>query len=129
MFTETISSSILSFLLFLHSFMLSSCSLYSIGSLFLYNFCKLKVKITLYCLQRPDPHYHFSGNTYLILVKGYLALSFALAASRTCIWVQSIKNKEKDTRQVLKVKKAFPHPCYDNTSRVNDLMLLKVRWN
>ncbi|XP_061585535.1 granzyme A-like [Cololabis saira] len=37
------------------------------------------------------------------------------------------KNKEKDSRQVQKVKKAIPHPCYDKTEHLNDLMLLKLQ--
>ncbi|XP_070690187.1 granzyme A-like [Pempheris klunzingeri] len=40
--------------------------------------------------------------------------------------VHSIKEKEKDSRQVLKVKSHFPHPCYDEADKVNDLMLLKL---
>ncbi|XP_061586068.1 granzyme A-like [Cololabis saira] len=43
--------------------------------------------------------------------------------------VHSIKNKmkEKDSRQVQKVKKAIPHPCYDENENLNDLMLLKLQ--
>lgn len=41
--------------------------------------------------------------------------------------VHSIDGLEKDSRQVRKVKR-FPHPCYDDYEKVNDLMLLKVRW-
>ncbi|KAL6113870.1 gzma [Pungitius sinensis] len=36
------------------------------------------------------------------------------------------KLKEKDSRQVRTVKKSFPHPCYDATDKVNDVMLLKL---
>ncbi|KAK5875305.1 hypothetical protein CesoFtcFv8_027798 [Champsocephalus esox] len=39
--------------------------------------------------------------------------------------VHSIKGKEKDSRQVRKVK-SFPHPSYDATKKINDLMLLKL---
>ncbi|KAM6931363.1 granzyme A-like [Xenentodon cancila] len=41
--------------------------------------------------------------------------------------VHSINKKDnKKDVQVQKVKKAVPHPCYDRTDRVNDLMLLKL---
>ncbi|XP_060894521.1 granzyme A-like [Labrus mixtus] len=39
--------------------------------------------------------------------------------------VHSINQKEKDSRQVQKVKR-FPHPCYDADDNGNDLMLLKL---
>lgn len=40
--------------------------------------------------------------------------------------VHSIKQEEKETRQVRKVKGRIPHPCYDPEFKVNDIMLLKV---
>ncbi|XP_026198934.1 granzyme A-like isoform X1 [Anabas testudineus] len=42
--------------------------------------------------------------------------------------VHSIKEKknEKNSRQIRKVKKQFPHPSYDEKKKVNDLMLLKL---
>ena len=40
--------------------------------------------------------------------------------------VHSIKQEEKETRQVRKVKGRVPHPCYDAEFKVNDIMLLKV---
>ncbi|XP_055367983.1 polyserase-2-like [Betta splendens] len=42
--------------------------------------------------------------------------------------VHSIKSKEneKGSRQVRTVKKSFPHPCFDQTEKTNDLMLLKL---
>uniref|UniRef100_A0A8C6KYZ0 Granzyme A-like n=1 Tax=Nothobranchius furzeri TaxID=105023 RepID=A0A8C6KYZ0_NOTFU len=42
--------------------------------------------------------------------------------------VHSIKDKakEKNFRQVRKVKKSIPHPCFDKDERVNDLRLLKL---
>ncbi|XP_059193616.1 granzyme A-like [Centropristis striata] len=45
---------------------------------------------------------------------------------KVLLGVHSIKQKEKDSRQVRKVKRCVPHPCYDNTDKVNDLMLLKL---
>ncbi|XP_044191955.1 granzyme A-like [Thunnus albacares] len=47
---------------------------------------------------------------------------------RVLLGVHSIKSKrkEKDSRQILAVKSRIPHPCYDETKIVNDLMLLKL---
>lgn len=38
----------------------------------------------------------------------------------------AIKKEERDSRQVRKVQIRVPHPCYDATDKVNDLMLFKV---
>ncbi|XP_008286356.1 granzyme A-like isoform X1 [Stegastes partitus] len=46
---------------------------------------------------------------------------------KVLLGVHSIKEKEKDSRQVRTVKKHVPHPCYDDTDKVNDLMLLKLQ--
>ncbi|XP_069379501.1 granzyme A [Paralichthys olivaceus] len=40
--------------------------------------------------------------------------------------VHSIKANEKNSRQLIKVEKHFPHPDYDPTKHVNDIMLLKL---
>ncbi|XP_039658092.1 granzyme A-like [Perca fluviatilis] len=40
--------------------------------------------------------------------------------------VHSIKEMKKDSTQVRKVKRLVPHPCYDATDNVNDLMLVKL---
>ncbi|XP_026198923.1 granzyme A-like [Anabas testudineus] len=42
--------------------------------------------------------------------------------------LHSITNEknEKNSRQVQKVKKQFPHPCFDKEDKINDLMLLKL---
>ncbi|XP_054467349.1 granzyme A-like [Anoplopoma fimbria] len=40
--------------------------------------------------------------------------------------VHSIREKEKESWQVCNVKHRVPHPCYDATDKVNDLMLLKL---
>ncbi|XP_053267273.1 granzyme K [Pleuronectes platessa] len=40
--------------------------------------------------------------------------------------VHSIKAKKDKSRQVIKVKKCFPHPRYNAATRVNDIMLLKL---
>ncbi|XP_071210311.1 granzyme A-like [Salvelinus alpinus] len=46
--------------------------------------------------------------------------------NKVFLGVHSIKQEEKDTRQVRKVKGRVPHPCYDPGFRVNDIMLLKL---
>ncbi|XP_047448820.1 granzyme A-like [Mugil cephalus] len=45
---------------------------------------------------------------------------------KVMLGVHSIKAKEKNARQVLKVKKGYRHPCYNEKEHVNDLMLLKL---
>ncbi|KAK1892023.1 Granzyme A [Dissostichus eleginoides] len=45
--------------------------------------------------------------------------------TKVILGVHSIKGDGKDSRQVRKVK-SFPHPCYDATEYINDLMLLKL---
>ncbi|XP_043967117.1 granzyme K-like [Gambusia affinis] len=42
--------------------------------------------------------------------------------------VHSIKEKKKEQqyRQIRKVKRSVPHPCYDSKEKNNDLMLLKL---
>lgn len=44
------------------------------------------------------------------------------------VWlgVHNHAEKEKESRQVIQVKKRIPHPCYDKGEKVNDLMLLKL---
>lgn len=46
----------------------------------------------------------------------------------TEVWLgaHSLSKKEKESRQVIQVGRSVPHPCYDETEKVNDLMLLKV---
>ncbi|KAK6305944.1 hypothetical protein J4Q44_G00228690 [Coregonus suidteri] len=46
--------------------------------------------------------------------------------TKVFLGVHSIKQEEKETRQVRKVKGSIPHPCYDHNIRVNDIMLLKL---
>ncbi|XP_070760368.1 granzyme A-like [Enoplosus armatus] len=45
---------------------------------------------------------------------------------KVLLGVHSIKEKENDSRQIRKVKRSVPHPCYDATDKVNDLRLLKL---
>ncbi|XP_076587331.1 granzyme A-like [Chaetodon auriga] len=45
---------------------------------------------------------------------------------KVLLGVHSIKDQEKDSRQVRNVKSHVRHPCYDKGDKVNDLMLLKL---
>ncbi|XP_019908516.1 granzyme A-like isoform X1 [Esox lucius] len=45
---------------------------------------------------------------------------------KVLLGVHAIDKEENDTRQFRKVKSNVPHPCYDNISTVNDIMLLKL---
>ncbi|XP_030593680.1 granzyme A-like [Archocentrus centrarchus] len=55
-----------------------------------------------------------------------LTAAHCVNIKKVLLGVHSIKNDKKDSRQVRKVKRSFPHPCYDNTDKVNDLMLLQL---
>ncbi|XP_054629711.1 granzyme A-like [Dunckerocampus dactyliophorus] len=45
---------------------------------------------------------------------------------RVLLGVHNMKNPEKESRQIRNVKSQFPHPCYDDNEKVNDLKLLKL---
>lgn len=53
---------------------------------------------------------------------------FSCSCSLKEVWLgtHSLSKQEKDSRQVIQVQRSVPHPCYDTTEKVNDLMLLKV---
>uniref|UniRef100_UPI003AAA78D3 granzyme A-like n=1 Tax=Centroberyx gerrardi TaxID=166262 RepID=UPI003AAA78D3 len=62
----------------------------------------------------------------LINSKWVLTAAHCADIKKVLLGVHSIKNKEKDSRQIRKVKTRVPHPCFDTTENVNDLMLLKL---
>ncbi|XP_037536864.1 granzyme A-like [Nematolebias whitei] len=62
----------------------------------------------------------------LIDTKWVLTAAHCNDTETVLLGVHSIKEEEKESRQVLKVKTQAPHPCYNKNERVNDLMLLKL---
>lgn len=46
---------------------------------------------------------------------------------KVVLGAHSIRKKEKDSKQIQKVEKLFPHPNYTHVTKGNDLMLVKVR--
>lgn len=62
----------------------------------------------------------------LIDPKWVLTAAHCANIKKVLLGVHSRKEKEKDSRQVRKVKLSVPHPCYDAADKVNDLMLLKL---
>ncbi|XP_028434623.1 granzyme A-like [Perca flavescens] len=55
-----------------------------------------------------------------------LTAAHCVNIKKVFLGVHSIKEMKKDSTQVRMVKRLVPHPCYDATDKVNDLMLLKL---
>ncbi|KAM4615785.1 granzyme A-like [Polymixia lowei] len=53
-------------------------------------------------------------------------MTWVACTTKVLLGVHSSKKDDKASWQIRKVKKSVPHPCYDDTENVNDLMLLKV---
>ncbi|XP_047448819.1 granzyme A-like [Mugil cephalus] len=62
----------------------------------------------------------------LIDPKWILTAAHCKKIKKVVLGVHSIKAKETNSRQVLNVKKRYPHPSYDKKKDVNDLMLLQL---
>uniref|UniRef100_A0A3P9LYH2 Peptidase S1 domain-containing protein n=1 Tax=Oryzias latipes TaxID=8090 RepID=A0A3P9LYH2_ORYLA len=62
----------------------------------------------------------------LIDPKWVLTAAHCIGIKNVILGVHSLKEKEANSKQIQKVKKHYPHPCYDKNDTVNDLMLLKL---
>lgn len=62
----------------------------------------------------------------LINPKWVLTAAHCVGIKKVLLGVHSIKKKKKDSRQVRNVETCVPHPHYNATNKVNDLMLLKL---
>lgn len=62
----------------------------------------------------------------LIDPKWVLTAAHCANIQKVHLGVHSIKSTKDQMREVRKVKKHVPHPCFDETERTNDLMLLKL---
>ncbi|XP_008286357.1 granzyme A-like isoform X2 [Stegastes partitus] len=63
----------------------------------------------------------------LIDPKWVLTAAHCVGIKEVLLGVHAIKKKEKESRQVSKVKKSVPHPQYNKGTKVNDLMLLELQ--
>ncbi|XP_031685460.1 granzyme A isoform X2 [Oncorhynchus kisutch] len=71
----------------------------------------------------PWSNYSYDGRDNISVV---VLVQMLPLINRVFLGVHSIKQEEKETRQVRKVKGRVPHPCYDPEFKVNDIMLLKL---
>lgn len=62
----------------------------------------------------------------LINLKWVLTAAHCADIKKVLLGVHTMNKEERNSRQIRKVTKSVPHPCYDKSERNNDIMLLKL---